>query len=137
MTDAEAAPPTDRRRSRYRLPVAGTLAGAFVLAAGITAGLTGADLLPSGLSGHAPLLWAFHLLGFGTAALALVDRAWAWWIVAVLTAGYVVVGLQLYAVLFLPGLMTTVVWFANDLHIGLLVVAECLCVRGLVGTEPC
>lgn len=133
MTDTEAAPPTDRRRSRYRLPVALALTGAFVLAAGITAGLAAADLLPSELTDRAALLWAFHLLGFGTAALALVDRTWAWWIVAVLTAGYVVVGVQLYSVLFLPGLLTTLVWFANDLHIGLLVVAECLCVRRLVG----
>ena len=52
------------------------------------------------------------------------------------TAGYVVIGVQLYSVLFMPGLLTTVGWFANDMHIGLLVLAECLCVRRLLSAGP-
>jgi hypothetical protein len=137
MTGTSAAPAREQRRGGYRRFVAYALTAAFLVAAGVSAGLATADLLPSGLPGHPAPLWVLHLVGFGTAALALVDRTWSWWIVASTTAGYIVVGVQLYSVLFMPGVLTTVVWFANDLHIGLLVVAECLCVRRLVNTGPC
>ena len=128
MTDTSA---TERRRSDYRLFVAYALTAAFVVAASISAGLAVADVLPPGLPGHPAPMWVLHLVGFGIAVLVLVDRTWSWWIVAGATAAYIVVGVQLYSVLFMPGVLTTVVWFANDLHIGLLVVAECLCVRRL------
>jgi hypothetical protein len=137
MTGNSAAPVREQRRGDYRLFVAYALTGAFLVAAGISGGLATADLLASELPGHPAPLWVLHLIGFGTAALALVDRTWSWWIVAVTTAGFIVVGVQLYSVLFMPGMLTTVVWFANDMHIGLLVVAEYLCVRRLVSAGPC
>jgi hypothetical protein len=132
MTNPGAA--VDRRCG---VPVALALAAAFALSTGVSAGLAALDRLPAGLSEHQSLVWAFQLLGFGTAALALSDRVWARWAVAGTTAAYIVVGVQLYAVLFGPGLLTTVGWFANDVHIGLLVLAECLCIRRLAGQQPC
>jgi len=126
-----------RTGRRYRWPVALVLGTAFTLSAAFTAGLTAGDLLPAGLADATGLLWAFHLVGFGTAALALTDRIWAWSAVAVLTGGYIVIGVQLYAVLLVPGLLTTFGWFANDIHIGLLALAEYLCIRRLVSAWPC
>ena len=131
------APATPRVRSRYRLPVACTLTCAFTLSAGFTSALATVDLLPPELTGSGSLIWAFHLIGFGTALLAWVDRTWAWWAVAGLTAGFLVIDVQLYAVLFVPGLLTSVGWFANDIHLGLLVLAEGLAVRRLVTAAPC
>ena len=108
------------------------LAGAFTVSAGVVTALAATGLLPPGLAGEAGPIWVFHLVGLGTVALALADRLWARWMVAGLTAGYLVIGVQLYAVLFVPGLLTTVGWFATDVHLGLLALAECLCVRRLV-----
>jgi hypothetical protein len=49
----------------------------------------------------------------------------------VLTAGWIGVGIALYPLLFVPGLQSAVGWFLNDVVLGLLGLAEYLCVRRL------
>jgi hypothetical protein len=138
MTDTgpRASVPAGPAGSRYRTPVTLVLSTAFTLSAGFTATLAAADLLPAGLTDAHPLIWAYHLVGFGAAALARTDWTWVWWLVTAVVTAYVVIGLQLYTVLLVPGLLTTIGWFANDIHLGLLVLAGYLCIRRLTSAVP-
>jgi hypothetical protein len=116
--------------SLYQQPVALVLLSAFAISAGYTGFLALTGLLPAGLAAAYPPLWVFYLAGLGTAGLAAAtDRAWARLAVAALIAVFIGVGFHLYSVLFVPGLQTTVGWFQNDIFIGLLVLAEYLCVK--------
>ena len=78
-----------------------------------------------------PTLWAFYAVGFGLAALALTDRAWAWWVVAVAVLALIAVGIFYYPTVFPPSAQTTLAWFENDVYMGLLILAEYLCVQRL------
>jgi len=76
-------------------------------------------------------LWAFYAVGFGLAALALADRAWSWWIVAAAVLALIAVGIFYYPTVFPPSAQTALAWFENDVYVGLLILAEYLCVQRL------
>ena len=88
-------------------------------------------LLPSGLAELGPGMWAAPLAGLGATALVLTDRLWAWWTASLLIPALIGVGVTLYGLLLAPGLQTAIGWFQNDVCIGLLVLAEYLCVQHL------
>lgn len=71
------------------------------------------------------------MLGFGLAALTLTDKIWAWWIVSVAVLALIAVGIFYYPTIFPPSAQTTLAWFENDVYVGLLILAEYLCVQRL------
>jgi hypothetical protein len=111
--------------------VALVLAAAFTLSAGYLGFLTLTGLLPGGPADAGPAKWAIPLAGFATVGLVLTDRAWAWRTAAVLIVVFIGLGITLYGALLVPGLLTAVGWFQNDVYIGLLGLAEYLCLRHL------
>lgn len=121
--------PDDRKRRPYRTEVAGVLAAAFSLslAYSVIVTFTGAH---EGYGGG-PTLWVFYAVGFGLAALALTDRLRAWWIVTAAVFALIAVGIFYYPTVFPPSAQTPFAWFENDVYMGLLILAEYLCVQRL------
>ena len=117
-----------QRTSRYSTQVAGVLVAAFTLSALYT--------VISTLSGvihyaYNPILWIFIVVGFGLAALARTDRSWSWWIVSAAVLLLILGGIFVYPAYFVPSEQTTFGWFENDIYIGLLILAEYLCIKRL------
>lgn len=119
------------RPRRDGVPVALVMGTALVLSGGYLGSLALAGLLPSGLAELGPVMWAAPLAGLGATALVLTDRIWAWWAASLLIPPLIGVGVSLYGLLLAPGLQTAIGWFQNDVYIGLLVLAEYLCVQHL------
>ena len=119
-----------RRRHTYRTQVAGVLAAAFALSLtySVIFTFTGSH---EGYSMADPALWVFYAAGFGLAALALTDRVWAWRVVAAGVLALIGVGIFYYPTIFPPSAQTTLAWFENDVYVGLLILAEYLCVQRL------
>jgi cytochrome bd-type quinol oxidase subunit 2 len=120
----------EQKRRLYRTQVAGVLAATFTLslAYSVIVTFTGSH---EGYSLADPTLWVFYAVGFGLAALALTDRMWAWWVIAAVVLALIAVGIFYYPTVFPPSAQTTLAWFENDVYIGLLVLAEYLCVQRL------
>ena len=118
------------RRCPYRTQVAGVLAAAFALSLAYSTivTFTGSH---EGYGLADPALWAFYTLGFGLVALALADRIWTWWVVAAAVLALIAVGIFYYPTVFPPSAQTTLAWFENDVYVGLLILAEYLCVQHL------
>jgi len=119
-----------RKRRSYRTQVAGVLAAAFTLSLvySIVVTFTGSH---EGYGMADPALWAFYAVGFGLAALALTDKTWAWWTTAVAVLFFIALGIFYYPTVFPPSAQTTFAWFENDVYMGLLILAEYLCVQRL------
>jgi cytochrome bd-type quinol oxidase subunit 2 len=117
-------------RRPYRTQVAGVLAAAFALslAYSVIVTFTGSH---EGYGMADPALWVFYAVGFGLAALALADRIWAWWVIAATVLALIAVGIFYYPTVYPPSAQTTLAWFENDVYIGLLILAEYLCVQRL------
>jgi hypothetical protein len=77
------------------------------------------------------ILWIFYVVGFGLAALARMDRSWTWWIVSAAVLLLILGGIFLYPAYFVPSEQTAFGWFENDVYIGLLILAEYLCIQRL------
>jgi peptidoglycan/LPS O-acetylase OafA/YrhL len=122
--------PDNRKRRPYRTEVAGVLAAAFALSLTYSAivTVTGSH---EGYGLGDPTLWVFYAVGFGLAALALTNRLWAWWIVTAAVFALIAVGIFYYPTVFPPSAQTTLAWFENDVYMGLLILAEYLCVQRL------
>lgn len=123
-----------RRTLSYSTQVSGVLAAAFALslAYSVIVTFTGSH---EGYGLEDPTLWVFYAVGFGLAALALADKIWAWWIVAVAVLALIAVGIFYYPTVFPPSAQTTLAWFENDVYMGLLILAEYLCVQRLRNVE--
>jgi hypothetical protein len=78
-----------------------------------------------------PTMWAFYVVGFGSAALARLDRRWASWAVAAYLAVLLVVSIAWYPSQFRPELQNLFGWFENDVYTALLVLAFYLVVQRL------
>jgi peptidoglycan/LPS O-acetylase OafA/YrhL len=119
-----------RKRRPYSTQVSGVLAAAFALslAYSVIVTFTGSH---EGYGLGDPTLWVFYAVGFGLAALALTNRLWAWWIVAVTVLILIAVGIFYYPTVFPPSAQTPFAWFENDVYVGLLILAEYLCVQRL------
>lgn len=133
LEDKEAAISGTRGRRRtlsYRTQVAGVLTAAFALslAYSVIVTFTGSH---EGYGLGDPTLWVFYAVGFGLAALALADRIWAWRVVAAAVLVLIAVGIFYYPTIFPPSAQTTLAWFENDVYLGLLILAEYLCVQRL------
>lgn len=118
------------KRRPYSIQVAGVLAAAFALSLAYTATVT----VTGSHEGYGlgdPTLWIFYAVGFGLAALALADRLWTWWVVAAAVLALIAVGIFYYPTIFPPSAQTTLAWFENDVYVGLLILAEYLCVQRL------
>jgi hypothetical protein len=128
--DRLAKAPRGNRRRPYRTQVAAVIAAAFALSLAYSAivTFTGSH---EGYGLGDPTLWIFYALGFGLAAMALTDRIWAWWIVAVTVLILTAVGIFYYPTVFPPSAQTHFAWFENDVYMGLLILAEYLCVQRL------
>jgi cytochrome bd-type quinol oxidase subunit 2 len=123
------------KRSTYRTQVAGVLAAAFTisLAYSVIVTLTGSH---EGYTLAEPsILWVHFPVGYGLVALALTDRTWAWWTVAAVVLALIAVGILYYPTIFPPSAQTTLAWFENDVYMGLLILAEYLCVQRLRGVD--
>jgi cytochrome bd-type quinol oxidase subunit 2 len=120
----------EQKRRPYRTQVAGVLVAAFTLslAYSVTVTLTGSH---EGYGMADPTLWVFYTVGFGLAALSLTDRVWAWWVIAAVVLVLILVGIFYYPTIFPPSAQTAFAWFENDVYVGLLVLAEYLCVQRL------
>ena len=119
-----------RRRRTYRTQVAGVLAAAFALSLtySVIVTFTGSH---EGYSMADPALWVFCAVGFGLVALALWDTTWAWWVLAAAVLVLIAVGIFYYPTVFPPSAQTPLAWFENDVYMGLLILAEYLCVQRL------
>jgi cytochrome bd-type quinol oxidase subunit 2 len=122
--------PDNRKRRPYSTQVAGVLAAAFALSLAYSAivTVTGSH---EGYGLGDPTLWVFYAIGFGLAALALTDKIWAWRTVAITVLILIAVGIFYYPTIFPPSAQTTLAWFENDVYVGLLILAEYLCVQRL------
>jgi hypothetical protein len=122
--------PDTRKRRPYSTQVSGVLAAAFALSLAYSAivTFTGSH---EGYGLGDPALWVFYAVGFGLAAMALTDRTWAWWVVAVTVLILIAVGIFYYPTVFPPSAQTPFAWFENDVYVGLLILAEYLCVQRL------
>jgi hypothetical protein len=122
--------PDTRKRRPYSTQVSGVLAAAFALSLAYSAivTFTGSH---EGYGLGDPALWVFYAVGFGLAAMALTDRTWAWWVVAVTVLILIAVGIFYYPTVFPPSAQTPFAWFENDVYMGLLILAEYLCVQRL------
>ena len=114
--------------------MAGVLAAAFALslAYSVIVTFTGAH---EGYGMADPTLWVFYAVGFGLAALTLTDRIWVWRVVAAAVLALLAVGIFYYPTVFPPSAQTALAWFENDVYMGLLILAECLCVQRLRGVD--
>jgi peptidoglycan/LPS O-acetylase OafA/YrhL len=118
----------EQRTSRYSTQVAWVLVAAFTISALYTA--------ISALSGvmhgaNDPRLWIFYVVGFGLAALVRMDRSWSWWIISAAVLLLILAGIFVYPAYFVPSEQTAFGWFENDVYIGLLILAEYLCIQRL------
>ncbi len=122
--------PDTRKRRPYSTQVSGVLAAAFALslAYSVIVTFTGSH---EGYGLGDPTLWIFYAVGFGLAALALTNRLWAWWVVAAAVLALIAVGIFYYPTVFPPSAQTPLAWFENDVYMGLLILAEYLCVQRL------
>lgn len=120
----------ERKRRPYSTQVSGVLTAAFALslAYSVIVTFTGSH---EGYSVADPTLWVFYAVGFGLAALVLTDRTWTWWVVTGATGALIAVGIFYYPTIFPPSAQTTLAWFENDVYVGLLILAEYLCVQRL------
>src|SRR4028118_1460146 len=116
--------PDIRKRRPYSTQVSGVLAAAFVLSLTYSAivTVTGSH---EGYGLGDPTLWIFYAVGFGLAAMALTDKIWAWWVVAVTVLILIAVGIfyYYYPTVFPPSAQTPFAWFENDVYMGLLILA--------------
>ena len=121
---------SNRKRRPYRTQVAGVLAAAFTLSLtySVIVTVTGSH---EGYGLGDPALWIFYAVGFGLVALALADRRWTRWVVAATVLALIAVGIFYYPTVFPPSAQTTFAWFENDVYVGLLILAEYLCVQHL------
>ena len=119
------------KRRRYSSQVAGVLAAAFAVSALYALISTLIGDTNSGSNLRNPQLWVFYVIGFGLAVLVRTDRMWAWRVVGVAVLVLILVGIFYYPTVFVPGAQTTLGWFENDVYVGLLILAEYLCVQRL------
>ena len=119
-----------RKRRPYSTQVSGALAAAFALSLAYSAIVTVTES-HEGYGLGDPTLWIFYAVGFGLAALALTNRLWAWWIVTAAVLALIAVGIFYYPTVFPPSARTPFAWFENDVYVGLLILAEYLCVQRL------
>jgi len=119
-----------RKRRAYRTQVAGVLAAAFTLSLvySVVVTFTGSH---EGYGMTDPTLWVFYAVGFGLAALTLTDKIWAWRATAAAVFFLIAVGIFYYPTVFPPSAQTTFAWFENDVYVGLLILAQYLCVQRL------
>jgi hypothetical protein len=127
-------PSANRVLRPYRAQVAGVLAAAFTLslAYSVVVTFTGSH---EGYGLTDPALWVFYAVGYGLAALTLTDRTWAWWATAAGVLSLIAVGIFYYPTVFPPAAQTAFAWFENDVYVGLLILAEYLCVQRLRGVS--
>jgi peptidoglycan/LPS O-acetylase OafA/YrhL len=121
----------EQRRSRYSTQVAGVLVAAFTISVlySVISTLSGVTHEANNLED--PSLWIFYVVGFGLAALARMDRTESWWMVSVAVLLLLLGGIFLYPAYFVPSTQTAFGWFENDVYIGLLILAEYLCIQRL------
>jgi hypothetical protein len=60
-----------------------------------------------------------------------MDRSLTWWIVSAAVLLLFLVGIFVYPAYFVPSEQTAFGWFENDVYIGLLILAEYLCIQRL------
>jgi hypothetical protein len=118
----------ERRLSRYSTQVAGVPVAAFTISLLYTVISTLSGVM---YDANNPILWIFYVVGFGLAALAPMDRPWTWWIVSAVVLLLILGGIFVYPAYFVPSEQTTFGWFENDVYIGLLMLAEYLCIQRL------
>ncbi|HEY8602337.1 MAG TPA: hypothetical protein VIL85_28200 [Thermomicrobiales bacterium] len=80
-----------------------------------------------------PVAYIVYGIWWGLILLVRTDKRWAWWVVAVATGLMLLVGVFYYPTVFVPEQQTTLGWFENDLYMGLLLLAEYLCIQRLRG----
>ncbi len=120
----------ERGRRPYSTQVAGVLLAAFTLSLGYTVYTTLIGLTDDAKN---PMVLPFYVVGFGLAALARTNKRWAWPVVAAVVLLLIAVGIFYYPTIFVPARQTPLGWFENDVYMGLLIVAEYLCIQRLRG----
>lgn len=135
IDEARGSPRGEQKRSTYRTQVAGVLAAAFALSLAYSVIVTFTGSHEEYSLAEPSVLWAFYAVGFGLADLALTDRTWAWWVVATVVLALIAIGIFYYPSTFPPSAQTALAWFENDVYVGLLILAEYLCVQRLRGVD--
>ena len=69
----------------------------------------------------------------GLIALARGDRRWGWYVITFALAVVLALGVLVYPAMFVPARQNTLGWLENDLYMGLLLLAEYLCIQRLRG----
>ena len=120
----------ERARSPYSRQVAGVLATATLLSMIYTA-YTAITLGTGDLQN--PATYVVYGAWWALVALVRTDKVWAWRTVAAATALMLAVGVFYYPTIFVPALQTTFGWFEYAGYMGLLLLAEYLCIQRLRG----
>ena len=110
--------------------MAGILATATILSIGYTLYTVfafGDDSLRN------PAAYVVYGMLFGLVALARADRRRGWYAIAAALALLLAIGVFVYPTIFVPARQNTFGWFENDFYMGLLVLAEYLCIQRLRG----
>lgn len=118
------------KRSLFSREAAAVLAAAFTLSAIYSLVTTIAGVTDDAKN---PLAYLIYAMGWGAVVLVRTDRRWAWWVVAMILLLLIAVGIFVYPSLFVPSRQTTFGWFENDAYMGLLILAEYLCIQRLRG----
>ena len=80
-----------------------------------------------------PATYVVYGAWWALVALVRTDKVWAWRAVAGAAALMLAVGVFYYPTIFVPARQTTFGWFENDAYMGLLLLAEYLCIQRLRG----
>ena len=124
----------DRRDERARFPysrqVAGVLATATLLSMIYTT-YTAITLGTGDLQN--PATYVVYGAWWVLVALVRTDKVWTWRTVAAATALMLAVGVFYYPTVFVPARQTTFGWFEYAGYMGLLLLAEYLCIQRLRG----
>jgi peptidoglycan/LPS O-acetylase OafA/YrhL len=122
MTTTTTSTPTTTE-SRYGDVIALVLVAAFTLSVAHTVYAAVQGLEDPDFTLTTPLTWIFYGVGFGMAALARREAAWAQRVVLAFLVLVIAIGLFYYPTTFTGDKQTTFGWFENDVYMGLLIVA--------------
>ena len=115
----------------YRTQVSGVIASALTISIAYTLYNSLGGTAYGASDARDPVLWLYYALAFSLVALVRVDARWSWGVVATALFGMIGIGLFYYPTLFTPEVQRPLGWVENDLYMGLLILAEYLCIQQL------
>src|SRR3954447_15469406 len=115
----------------YHTQASGVIAAALSISVAYTLFNSFAGTPHGASDARDPILWLYYGFAFGLVALVRRDARWSWGVVGAALLGMIGIGLFYYPTVFTPEVQRPLGWVENDLYMGLLILAEYLCVQRL------